>query len=250
MVGGSEKKIPLRPVSENHLAAFLVLPSFLSKPRRVTSIDGDPNMSSVTSIEGYGIYQAENPNNRNEILISFPDSALAGNQSFIQDLTKLINNVYIEGESEFWKGGKIDRCQPDEVRGLVGSGDQLAVAWRQGSSQTEVEDIAGCLKVHMVDEKTATFGILISAAAYREKGVGRKLVQFAEGWAKQHGAVMMRMELLFANGWHHPLKTRLGEWYERAGYRLVRAIDMAEMYPDLAALLAKPCDLRVYQKPL
>jgi len=206
-------------------------------------------MASIASAEGHEIY-SEKPNDSDEVHISFPDPALAANQIFIQELTKLINNVYIEGESEFWKGGQIERCQPDEVRDLVASGRQLAVAWRHSSSRTDVADIAGCLKVHMVDEKTGTFGILISAPVYRGKGVGRNLVQFAEGWAKQRGAVMMQMELLFANGWHHPLKTRLGEWYERAGYKLIRAIDMAEMYPDLATLLGRPCDLRVYQKPL
>lgn len=206
-------------------------------------------MASINSEQVHEVFN-EKPHDTNDIQISFPHPALASNQTFVQELTKLINKVYIEGESDFWKGGKIDRCQPSEVHDLVASGEQLAVAWRQGCSQEDVADIAGCLKVHMVDDETGTFGILISAPAYRGKGVGRKLVQFAESWAKQRGAVKMRMELLFANGWHHPLKTRLGEWYERAGYKLIDTIDMAKMHPNLAPLLEKPCDLRVYQKLL
>lgn len=67
-------------------------------------------MTSITSAEGPEIYQAGNLHDSNGIQISFPDFALAGNQDFIQELTKLINGVYTEGESEFWKGGKIDRC--------------------------------------------------------------------------------------------------------------------------------------------
>ncbi|KAM7215876.1 hypothetical protein V8F06_008732 [Rhypophila decipiens] len=186
--------------------------------------------------------------------ISFPATSLGDNDTFVKRLTNVINTVYIEGEAEFWKGDRNDRCQPPEVRDLITSGE-LAIAWPQQSASPsscfhDGSDIAGCIKVHMVDEKTATFGILTSAQAYRGRGIGRQLVQFAEAWAREHGAVKMQMELLFANGWHHPLKTRLAEWYERAGYQLVRSINMVDMYPDLAELLEKPSDLRVYQKGL
>ncbi|KAM7186136.1 hypothetical protein V8F33_011975 [Rhypophila sp. PSN 637] len=190
----------------------------------------------------------------NDVHISFPATSLGDNDTFVKRLTTFINTVYIEGEAEFWKGGRIDRCQPPEVRDLIISGE-LAIAWPQqsaspSSSFHDGSDIAGCIKVHMVDEKTATFGILTSAQAYRGKGIGRQLVQFAEAWAREHGAVKMQMELLFANGWYHPLKTRLAEWYERAGYQLARSINMVDMYPDLVELLEQPSDLRVYQKAL
>ncbi|KAK4211597.1 hypothetical protein QBC37DRAFT_375863 [Rhypophila decipiens] len=140
----------------------------------------------------------------NDVQISFPATSLGANDTFVKRLTDFINTVYIEGEAEFWKGGRIDRCQPPESAS-------------PSSCFHDRSDIAGCIKVHMADEKTATFGILTSAQAYRGKGIGRQLVQFAETWAREHGAVKMQMELLFANGWHHPLKTRLAEWYSTRG---------------------------------
>lgn len=60
----------------------------------------------------------------------------------------------------------------------------------------------------------------------------------------------MQMELHFANGWCHPLQTRLASWHESAGYKLVKSISMSDMFPDLVTRLRKPCDPRVYQKPL
>lgn len=189
------------------------------------------------------------PGPGDHIQISFPDASLADNETFARQLTNFINSVYIGGEAEFWKGGKLERCQPPEVRDLIRSAE-LAIAWRKGSPQTEGRDVVGCIKMQMVDEKTSTFGLLTSDPAYRGKGIGRELVRFAETWAKQQGAVVMQMELLYADGWHHPLKTRLGEWYERAGYEFVRSMSFAEMFPELSKLLDKPCNLRVYQKPL
>ncbi|KAM7189919.1 hypothetical protein V8F20_009946 [Naviculisporaceae sp. PSN 640] len=200
--------------------------------------------------------QQTTDNKPGKLRIGFPDPSLGNNDKFVRQLTDFINAIYIEGESEFWKWGKIERCQPPEVRDLIVSGE-LALAWVQqhhepsgASPIPSLEDVVGCIKIHMTDDKIGTFGMLTSAPAYRGQGVGRDLVQFAEAWASEHGAVMMQMELLFANGWHHPLKTRLAGWYERAGYKLVKSINMSDMFPDLATLLEKPCNLRVYQKRL
>jgi hypothetical protein len=56
--------------------------------------------------------------------------------------------------------------------------------------------------------------------------------------------------LLVPTSWTHPSKEFLRGWYERIGYRVVRTGHLAELYPDLAPLLATECDLLVFHEPL
>ena len=60
----------------------------------------------------------------------------------------------------------------------------------------------------------------------------------------------MRLELLVPQGWRHPTKEFLRSWYERRGYRTIGTSSMYDAYPHLAPLLATPCNLIVYEKPL
>ena len=60
----------------------------------------------------------------------------------------------------------------------------------------------------------------------------------------------MQLELLLPRGWQHPTKEFLKGWYGRIGYRRVRTDSIDDAHPHLAPLLATPCDLAVYEKPL
>jgi hypothetical protein len=42
----------------------------------------------------------------------------------------------------------------------------------------------------------------------------------------------------------------LDEWYRRIGYRVAHTTRVDETYPDLAPLLATPCQFVVYEKTL
>lgn len=88
----------------------------------------------------------------------------------------------------------------------------------------------------------------MSAPERRGLGIGKELVAFAEQDCRRRGATVMQLELLAPRTWSHPTKTFLDEWYTRLGYRKVRVGTLEESYPDLAPLLATPCDLAVYHK--
>ena len=60
----------------------------------------------------------------------------------------------------------------------------------------------------------------------------------------------MQLELLVPRGWSHPSKVFLDQWYTRMGYRVTRTGAIEEAYPELAPLLATPCDFLIYRKPL
>jgi hypothetical protein len=56
--------------------------------------------------------------------------------------------------------------------------------------------------------------------------------------------------VLMPREWTHPVKEFLHAWYTRIGYRPVRRGTIDEHYPQLAPLLATPCDFVVYEKDL
>ena len=80
--------------------------------------------------------------------------------------------------------------------------------------------------------------------------MGRDLLKFAESWAKEKGAKKMQVELVVGDGWEHEEKVKLAGWYERAGYRNVKEVDLEEGIPELGPLLAKKAKYRVYHKEL
>ena len=60
----------------------------------------------------------------------------------------------------------------------------------------------------------------------------------------------MQLEVLVPVAWRHPSKEFLRAWYTRIGYREARTGHLAELYPELAPMLATECDLVVYRKAL
>ena len=92
--------------------------------------------------------------------------------------------------------------------------------------------------------------MLVAAPEQRGAGVGRALVDFAEQRSRERGLRAMQLELLVPREWRHPHKEFLKAWYGRIGYRQVRTGSIEAAHPHLAPLLATPCDLDVYEKPI
>jgi hypothetical protein len=67
---------------------------------------------------------------------------------------------------------------------------------------------------------------------------------------RERGLHGVRLELLSPREWSHPSKEFLREWYGRRGYRIIRTESPDLRYPELAALLATPCDLEIREKEL
>lgn len=163
------------------------------------------------------------------------DSGLA------EPLAALINEVYAIAEEGLWRDGTT-RTSPADVAGLI-SARQIAVATVDG-------ELAGTIQVRAVSGDTGELGMLAAGFEHRSVGVGRDLVAFAERHAGDAGLGTMRLELLVPRTWRHPSKVFLDEWYRRIGYRVTSAAAPADAHPDLAPLLATPCDFVVYEKPL
>ena len=168
-------------------------------------------------------------------------AAASDRQGLMARVTALTNEVYAVAERGLWLDGAT-RTTVGDVARLTRDGE-LVVA-RLG------DEVVGSVRVRRVDADTGEFGMLAADPAHRGIGVGRELVRFAERTSREDGLRTMRLELLVPKGWTHPTKAFLAAWYTRLGYRVVHTGRLDDDYPTLAPLLATPCDLLTYDKPL
>jgi N-acetylglutamate synthase-like GNAT family acetyltransferase len=156
----------------------------------------------------------------------------------VPELTQMINAAYEAGEQGLWPPGT-PRVFDHEVQQMVDN-DELLLVRRDG-------ELAGCVRVHRLDDRTGELGLL--SAARLDSGVGRELVTIAEAWGREQGFTRMRLQLLVPREGSHPFKRRLHSWYSRLGYRAIGAEDVAKALPDIERT-AVPCDLVTYEKVL
>jgi ubiquinone/menaquinone biosynthesis C-methylase UbiE/GNAT superfamily N-acetyltransferase len=168
-------------------------------------------------------------------------AAAGDDATLMKRIADLINEVYAVAEDGLWIDGAT-RTTVDQVAQLTRAGE-IAVA-RVGGR------IAGCVRLQRLDERTGELGMLVADPAHRGVGIGRELLRFAERACSEDGLDSMQLELLVPRHWTHPTKEFLAAWYTRLGYRLARTGTIDEAYPDLAPLLATPCDFVIYQKDL
>jgi ribosomal protein S18 acetylase RimI-like enzyme len=161
--------------------------------------------------------------------------------ALMERITELANEVYAVAEAGLWTDGA-SRTSVGEIDELTRAGE-IAVA-RMG------DKVVGCLRLQRLDQGTGEFGMLCADPAHRGIGIGRELVRFAEQKSRADGVSTMQLELLVPREWTHPTKQFLAEWYSRMGYRVARTGTIDELYPDLAPLLATPCDFVIYRKEL
>jgi GNAT superfamily N-acetyltransferase len=175
------------------------------------------------------------------LAIALLEPEAAEDAALVEQLMALINIVYDDAERGLWLDGA-QRIDAAELARFIAAGE-IAVARRDGR-------IAGSVRVRQVAEDVGELGILVAAPDQRAIGVGTALVDFAERHSRERGMRAIRLELLVAREWRHPSKEQLRAWYERCGYRLIDVLDVGEVYPQLPPLLATPCDLERYEKPL
>jgi SAM-dependent methyltransferase/GNAT superfamily N-acetyltransferase len=159
----------------------------------------------------------------------------------VAEIAQLVNRVYEVAEDGLWVEGATrtdDADIADQIR------RQELMTARLGGR------IVGAVHVQQLDADTGGFGMLAVAPDLRGTGIGRDLVSFVEGWARDRRLSGMQLELLVPREWSHPWKERLRDWYIRLGYRVVHTGRLGELYPALEPRLATPCDLLVFRKEL
>jgi GNAT superfamily N-acetyltransferase len=165
----------------------------------------------------------------------------AKDQHLVDEITDLVNLVYIEAEAGMWVDGAT-RTTSAEMEQMIAS-HQIAIA------RVDCRNV-GCVRIQQLDGTAGELGMLAADPEHRGEGIGRELVRFAEDLSLRRGLAIMQLELLVPRTWSHPTKVFLHDWYTRIGYQPVRNGTIEESYPHLAPLLATPCDVVVYHKPL
>jgi GNAT superfamily N-acetyltransferase len=95
-------------------------------------------------------------------------------------LSDLINEVYDDAESGMWKR-KGTRTHPAEVERLLRA-RALILAELDGM-------LVGSVNVNLLSDGIGEFGMLAADRRYRGRGIGWALVQHAERWAREAGAL-------------------------------------------------------------
>jgi GNAT superfamily N-acetyltransferase len=176
-----------------------------------------------------------------EDVITILDDHDGHDDSVVEQVSRLVNTVYRTAESGMWRDGTT-RTTAAEVATLIEAA-QIAVVIRSGH-------VVGSIFLHDVAHDATEFGMLAADPDHRGTGIGRALVDFAESAARRRGHRAMQLELLVPREWQHPSKEFLKAWYGRRGYRVVRTTTLDADHPNLAPLLATPCDVWVYEKSL
>jgi GNAT superfamily N-acetyltransferase len=165
----------------------------------------------------------------------------ATDAALMRQVAELINMVYAAAERGQWLPGAT-RTSAAEITDLTRAGE-IVVA-RLG------DDVVGAIRVRHFDASTGETGMLAVDPAHRELGIGSQLRHFVTDLLRERGLTTLRIELLVPRDWHQPSKRFMAEWNERSGYEVVRQGAFENEYPNLAPLLATPCDFVIYHKAL
>ncbi|GAB3011517.1 GNAT family N-acetyltransferase [Streptomyces pseudoechinosporeus] len=159
----------------------------------------------------------------------------------MRQIADLVNRVYAVAEDGQWLPGAT-RTSMEEITELTRA-RQIVVARTGGT-------LVGSIRVQLLDPETGESGMLVADPDYRNMGIGRELRRFAVDMLRKRGAKALQIELLVPRDWSQESKQFMAEWNERAGYRVIRKGAFEEQYPDLAPLLATPCDFIIYEKTI
>ena len=158
----------------------------------------------------------------------------------VAEVSDLVNRAYVVAEQGMWHTG-VARTTFAETAEAIHQGE-LVVAYEDGR-------LVGSIRSRQLDERTGWFGALAVDVGQAGRGVGGKLVKFAEERALSAGATTMQLELLVPLQ-AHPHTDLLAAWYVRLGYREVKRCGLAEVEPAAVPFLAMPLEVAVMQRPL
>ncbi len=173
------------------------------------------------------------------LIRALPASA-ADDTALVTEVSALVNQVYGAAEAGMWKPGT-PRTSPGEIAEAIRAGEVVVA--------DDGENVIGVVRTSAA-ERVGWFGMLAVHPTARSAGLGRRLVDACEELATNADALVMQIEVLTPLDGTNASKVELDRWYARLGYRHLRDDDLADHHPTLSALLATPCTLRAYRKPL
>lgn len=124
-------------------------------------------------------------------------------ESDAEALVGVINRAFAV-ELQFFSNERIDRAETLEH---MQKGEILVAEDEDG--------IAGCVYVELIGEGHCYFGLLSVEPDRQGQGLGRKLIEEAEDFARENGCPVMEIRVL-------NVRTELPPLYEKLGYAVTR----------------------------
>ncbi|KAG6040204.1 hypothetical protein E4U41_001269 [Claviceps citrina] len=206
-------------------------------------------------------YLCENQFTSSDLQIRVGDASVAKDAQTVASLARIVNDAYGEAEADIFLPGYRRTSEPEIVK-LIQEGCLLIAylpanqnptfeaAGPTALSETPSLKPVGCVFVKQLSTRLGNFGMLALDSKYRGRGLGRAMIDFAEYHCREKGCTVMQMELLVPTSFEHEVKSRMQDWYQRMGYRIIKLGSFDQDYPYLAALLATPADYKVFEKVL
>ena len=166
------------------------------------------------------------------------------NQAELKRLHQLMVYAYAITEREIW-GENYSRMVFDEFVEVIGS--SCVIIAKLDS------EIVGSITVTREDEESFSYGLLNADFSKKGLGIGRKLIEAAENFARSEGAKFMNIEILRPSLIEVPQKVMLAEWYSSLGYAFTESMRFEERKPDKAEKALKliaPTQFDCYTKNL
>jgi len=159
---------------------------------------------------------------RRVIAIELLPVVASDDPGIVDTVVDVVNRAYTTAEVELWRR-PLPRTNAGEVRTAIADGE-VAVARLDGA-------IVGALFVRLLDSETGWFGAMGVDPEFGGRGIGGRLVAFAEQHAKAGGARSMQLEVLVPAG-SIAHAERLAAWYSTLGYREVDSRQLADLDPS------------------
>lgn len=164
----------------------------------------------------------------------------SGDRALVDEVVAVVNDAYVVAEEGLWRPG-LTRTDPRQTAEAI-ERHEVAVAWLD-------DEVVGSVSSRLLDEQTGWFGALAARVDRGGRGIGRRLVTFAEDRMRAAGATTMQLELIVPSI-PHPHTDRLARWYRSLGYRDIEHRTLAELDPPAVEYLLAPCTVAVMHKSL
>jgi GNAT superfamily N-acetyltransferase len=177
---------------------------------------------------------------RRVIVVELLQAEVADDATVVDAIVDVVNRAYTTAETELWRR-PLPRTDAHETR--------TAIANREVAVARLDDAIVGSLFVRLLDRETGWFGALGVDPGFGGRGIGGRLVDFAEQRARAAGAHTMQLELLVPER-SIAHTDRLASWYSALGYREVASRDLAELDPTCIDDALVEIRVSVMRKPL
>lgn len=144
-----------------------------------------------------------------------------------EKLKNLINESYIEGEEGLidWSNPTVTRADSNDKPLQQLCDEHEIVIATDDSCESNKGLPIGTIRV----EKSGTIGMLAVNKNYRQHGLGRKLINFAENYVKHDLKLsILRIELVYPKNEKNIFKVFLKKWYLSLGFVIVDERDCYE----------------------